>query len=59
MSRDRTRILIARCDTYNEALNQPCSGTLHYTWGQIEAACTTCLGRCGISVATWERVEHR
>lgn len=52
------RVLVAACENYREDLDQPCTGLARYRWGQIEAPCDTCGGRCGIAVAAWLRVER-
>lgn len=56
MTVEGRRVLIARCENYREDLDQPCTGRLRYRWGQIEAACDTCGGFCGVAVADWVEV---
>lgn len=58
-ARDRAieAVLVARCENVTEPDGTPCPGRLRYHWGQSDAACDTCGGRCGIAVANWERVE--
>jgi hypothetical protein len=53
-----TRVLVASCDNRSEPDGVRCPGLLRYRWGQSEAACDTCGGRCGIAVATWLEVER-
>lgn len=53
-------VLVATCD--NE-IDQPdltfvrCYGELRFYWGYSQAKCDTCGAWCGISVASWTRVE--
>lgn len=51
-------VLVARCGNWDEERGRSCPGELRYCWGQSEAACDTCGGRCGIAVAAWVRVEE-
>lgn len=50
--------LIAGCEGQSEPEGTPCTGTLRFTWGMVQAACDTCGGWTGISVASWQRVEE-
>lgn len=52
------RVLLAACEGVSEPDGTPCTGLARYRWGQIEAPCDTCGGRCGIAVAAWLRVER-
>jgi hypothetical protein len=52
-----TSVLVARCENVHEPDGTPCTGRLAFRWGQSEAACDTCGGRCGIAVADWLTVQ--
>lgn len=52
-----SQVLVARCDNYLEAEDKPCTGTLRFRWGMVQAACGACGGWCGIAVANWLTVE--
>lgn len=56
-ARPEVRELVARCENVSEPDGVPCSGHLRYRWGQSDAPCDTCGGRCGIAVAAWVRVD--
>lgn len=51
-------VLVAFCDNLIEPEGTTCTGRLRYRWGQSEAACDTCGGRCGIAVASWKQVDQ-
>jgi hypothetical protein len=54
---DTRPTLVARCENFREDVEQPCTGRIRYRWGQPDAACDTCDGRCGVAVADWISVE--
>jgi hypothetical protein len=56
---DEGPVLVARCENYREDLDQPCTSTLRYRCGMIQAACDTCGGYCGVAVARWTEVASR
>lgn len=50
--------LVARCSNFDESTETVCDGLLVFSWGMVEAACTTCGARGGIAVARWVEVTQ-
>jgi len=51
-----TPTLVAACENVVETTGARCTGRIRYRWGQSDAPCDTCGGRCGIAVAAWTEV---